>query len=111
MVGNENVLFLRNFHDLRVGVRPMVQHPGSEQGLNPKDLLGPLCLLFTLGFKICEKKAGKRLPEGDGTYRGQGRRKMLGRNRGLPHCYSIGTDPGRCWPRVVISELGANREV
>lgn len=89
----------------------MVQHPGSEQGLNPKDLLGPRCLLFTLGFEICEKKAGKRLPKGDGTYRGQGRRKMLGRNRGLPHCYSIGTDPGRCWPRVVISELGANREV
>lgn len=41
--GNENVLFLRNFHDLGVGVWPMVQHPGSQQGLNPKDLLGPIC--------------------------------------------------------------------
>ena len=34
---------------------------------------------------------------------------MLGRNRRLPHCYSIGPDPGRCWPRVVTSELEANK--
>lgn len=61
--------------------------------------------------KVCERKEGKSLPEGDGTYRCWGRRGMLGKNRGLPRCYSIGPGPGRLRPRVVISELGAEREV
>lgn len=92
MVGNQNVFFLRNFHDLREGVWPIVH-------------------LLLKPRKVCERKEGKSLPEGDGTYRCWGRREMLGNNRGLPHGYSIGPGPGRLRPRVVISELGAEREV
>ena len=47
-----------------MGVWPMVQHPGSEQGLIPKDLLRPLCLLFTLGFSNQMRSVRKRQARG-----------------------------------------------
>lgn len=62
----------------------MVQHPGSEQGLIPKDLLRPLCLLFTLGFSNQMRSVRKR--------------QARGYQREMEHTGSRGG--GKCWEGI-----------